>query len=450
MSLADDKRNVFTTIGSYTSLIQESKKPLQTDLFPSINNKKDIVPFLLDVMKTVAGTDALKETIGGMFTDLIDNVEPQLKDVLKKQFIQSNADNLLPTTGSNFKDNGITLPVKDIDVGGKLKVNPATDQGSLLYEKVTPNFDQSAYNAILNEGSDVNFSVFTLKYNGTTDEMQIRPTTAAKSLKIGDFFTQYIDDAVLIDKKEITTKVMDAFYGTLAKKQNKTVEQNHEELEVSLQLEQVLNNDDSFEIPPEDLDELLKKARELTAGIVTYDLGCGLIAPELQFGDLDNMIQNVSGSTDPFFVANQFEATIDESTNGDPTLEDATKENKETIKDGFFQKIINALTIKMLEAVTTAPQVRVLLGMMSSLQNNGEVKINKASEDMKYFKTCIKCMAKEIMRLIAEFIFALAVAYLIKLLKPVIIRVLKEKINQYTGIITSLTGALGKVTNVIT
>jgi len=119
MSLADNKRSVFTTIGSYTSLIQEGKPSLQTDLFPSINNKDDIVPFLLDVLKTVAGTEAIKETIGGMFSTLVNEVEPQLKTVLKKQFILSNSDQLLP---SDFMDNGITVPVKTIDVNGKLKV----------------------------------------------------------------------------------------------------------------------------------------------------------------------------------------------------------------------------------------------------------------------------------------------------------------------------------------
>ena len=88
MSLADKKRDVFTTIGSYNSLMEQGEAALQTDLFPSINNKDDIVPFILDVLKTVAGTEAIKEAIGGLFGKLVDEVEPQLKTVLKKQFIQ--------------------------------------------------------------------------------------------------------------------------------------------------------------------------------------------------------------------------------------------------------------------------------------------------------------------------------------------------------------------------
>jgi hypothetical protein len=44
MGLIDQKKSVFTTIGSYTSMMQSGTMPDTTNLFPSINNKKDIVP----------------------------------------------------------------------------------------------------------------------------------------------------------------------------------------------------------------------------------------------------------------------------------------------------------------------------------------------------------------------------------------------------------------------
>jgi len=242
--------------------------------------------------------------------------------------------------------------------------------------------------------------------------------------------------------------VMDNFYGTLAKNQNKTVEQIYEELLIEEQLIQLMNGDDSFVIAPDKLDAILAKARELVVGSVTYDLGCGLMPVQLDFNNFSNLISNISGSTDPFYTGNQIGATIDESTSGS-TTSDLTTENKETIKDGFFQKIINIFTIKMLQAVSTAPQIRVMFGMMSSLQNNGTA-LNNPTEDMKNFKTCINCMSKEIMALIAKFIFVITIAYLIKLLKPVIKKVIKEKINQYSEIIISLTGTFNKVKDVIT
>jgi len=442
MSLADQKRSVFTTIGSYNSLMEQGDGILQTDLFPSINNKDDIVPFILDVLKTVAGTEAIKEAIGGMFGKLVDEVEPKLKTALKKQFIQSNADQVIP---NSFMTNGITVPVKNIDISGKFKVNPNSSEGSLIYGAPTNTFNSTAYDAILNAGDFEGFNNLQLKFIESSDSFQIKPSGSTPT--IGAFFTTYIDGTELINKKEIVSAVMDNFYGTLAKNQNKTEEQLYEELLVETQLQQVLNDDDSFVVAPEKFDELLSKARELAAGEVSYDLGCGLMPTSLDSDDFSNLISTISGATDPFYIGDRLGATIDESTTATQEL---TEENQETIKDGFFQRLINIFTVKMLEAVTTAPQIRTLFGMMSSLQNNGTVLLSSATEDMENFKTCIKCMAKEIMKLIAEFLFALAIAYLIKLLKPVITRVIKEKINQYSGIIISLTGALSKVKDVIT
>jgi len=435
MSLADNKRSIFTTIGSYSSLMQEGKPTLQTDLYPSINNKDDIVPFLLDVLKTVAGTEALKELIGKMFSNLVDEVEPQLKTALKKQFIQSNSSDPLPAT---FVSNGITVPVKSIDVNGKYKVNPNSSTGSLIYGVPTDTFDSTAYSAIQNAGTFKDYNNMSIKYIEASDSFQIKPLGSSN---IGDYFTTYIDDTELVNKKELLSSVMNNFYGTLEKNQNKTVEQAYEELQTEALLQQVLDGDDSFVILPEMYDELLAKSREMVEGVVSYDLGCGLMPAEFGFDDFSNLVSTISGSTDPFFIGNQIGATINQSTSGSTATEDLTTENQQTMKDGFFQRIIRIFTVKMLEAVTTAPQVRTMLGMMSSLQNNGVVSLNKPSEDMKKFKTCIKCMGKEIMRLIAAFIFALAIAYLLKLIKPVIKKVVKEKINQYVGVIKSLTGA---------
>jgi hypothetical protein len=446
MSRADNKRKVFTTISAYTSLNQERKKLKQSDIFTSVNNKSDAVPYLLDVLKCVAGTDALKETIGGMFTKLIGKVEPTLKTTLKKQFVQSNSSESLPTS---FKTNGITVPVKDIDVSGKLKASPTTTEGSLLYDTSIPNFDKVAHDAIVSSGTDKPFANMFINYNATTDKLQIKPKLdIVTNPNIGDYFTNYIDSAQIIDKKEIMTKVMDGIYGTMAKKQKKTVEQAYNELQVEELLEQILNDDDSFEISPAKYDELLQKANEMAAGVVYYDMGCGQMAAELSFDDLNSLIKSISGSTDPFAVGNAIESTITQSTSGSASSAAITAENKQTIKDGFFQRVIKTLTNKLLQAVTTAPQVRVLLGMMSTLQGNG-TQLGLAKDDMKNFKTCIKCMAKEIMRLVAEFIFGLAVTYLMILLKPIIKKIIKEKINQYVNIIKSLTPA-GRIVGELT
>jgi hypothetical protein len=431
MSLSDNKRNVFTTIGAYTSLNQQQKTPRSTDLYPSVNNKKDSIPFLLDVLKTVAGSEALKLVVGQMLTKVVSNSEPKLKTSLKKQFIHSNSGDALP---SSYASDGVTMPVKNVDITGKYKVDKSSSEGSLLYNTSSPNFDSSAHDAILNSGTDTPYNNMTINYNATSDSFNIKPHNSSSS-NIGDYFGNYIDNAQILDQKEIISNTMDNIYGTLTNKRNKTTQQTYDELQIQKMLEQLLNDDDSFTISPKDYADLLQKAREMVDGVVNYDMGCGVMPAQLSYDDFKNLVSSISGSTDPFAVGNAVEATIDQSNNTATSTE-----NKQTIKDGFFQKIIGAITMAMLLAVTTAPQIRVLLGIMSAFENNGIVLINNPKDDMKKFKTCINCMAKEIMKIVAEFIFALAILYLIKLLTPVIKKVIKEKINQYINIILSLTG----------
>jgi len=432
MSLADNKRGVFTTIGAYTSLNQQQTPPKSTDSYPSVNNKKDSVPFLLDVLKTVAGSEALKLVVGQMLTKVVSNSEPTLKTSLKKQFIHSNSNEALPTS---YSSNGITMPVKNVDTTGKYKVDKSSSEGSLLYNTSTPNFDSSAHDAILNSGTDTPYNNMIINYNSTSDSFNIKPHNSNGS-NIGDYFSNYIDNAQILDQKEIVSNTMDSIYGTLTNKRNKTIQQTYDELQIQKMLEQLLNDDDSFTISPSDYANLLQKAREMVDGVTNYDMGCGVIPAQLSYNDFKNLVSSISGSTDPFAVGNAVEATIDQSNNTATSAE-----NKQTIKDGFFQKIIGAITMAMLLAVTTAPQIRVLLGIMGAFENNGAVLITNPNEDMKKFKTCIKCMATQIMKIVAEFIFALAILYLIKLLTPVIKKVVKEKINQYIDIISSLTGS---------
>ena len=442
MSLADKKRKIFSKVGAFKSQMDEGKDARQTDLFTSINNKDDIIPYLLDVLKVVAGTEALKETIGGLFSNVVDDVEPELKTGLKKQFVLSNASDPLPAAPYNFVGDGITVPVKEIDPNGMLKTDPSSEEGNLIYGSTT-NFNTKCYDAISNSGTEVSYSNMSIKYIEASDSFQIKPSGSTGS-NIGEFFTNFIDSVQLINKKIIIAAVMAVIYGTLTKKQNKTVEQTYEELQIQEMLQQVLDDDDSFVILPEKLDGLLSKSQEMVSGELNYDMGCGLMATELQFDDFNNFVQNISGSTDPFYIGNQFENTINQSVSGDTTTQDMTDENKQTIKDGFFQKIIGVFNVKLLEAVTITPQIRTLFGMMSALQNNGTVMLDKPTNDMGNFKTCIKCMSKEIMKIVAAFIFGLAIAYLVRLITPLIKDVVKEQINQYSEQVTSLNPILDK------
>jgi hypothetical protein len=279
-----------------------------------------------------------------------------------------------------------------------------------------------------------------MTHDAVTDELIFKAN--GSPTKIGDWTNQYVDSLTIVDKKEFTTNVMNMMYGTVSKFQNRTVNDTHQELVVNQLLQQLISNDDdSFEISPADNAALLLRAEEMIKGIINYDMGCGVIASSLPLSGLTALINNISGTTgqatDPNYVGNQINNTINQSTHN-PAV---TNANKETIKDGFFQKLINLITLTLSKALTTNPQIRAILAIVSAFQNQGTPKITQPKDDLKKFKTLIKCNVTAIIKLIVGFIYPFVVKYLVKLLKPLIAKIIKEKINQYSNLIKSLTPA---------
>lgn len=436
MGLIDQKKDIFTTIGAYTSMMQQPKPTDTTNLFPSINNKKDIVPLLLDIMKVVVGTDALQQLTGQLFTKFVDTAEPVLKSAVKNQTVQSNSGNVIPDAFKNTGA-GYNVPAKDIDIYGVLKVNPNSTNGSMLFSSTPTDFNHTAYQAIVNNGTDTTFGNLIMRYNSATDSFNFR--AAGNNVQIGAFLDTFVGNMQMIDKKTFITNVMNGIYGTLQKNQNKTVEQIVQELQVNQLLEQLINDNDSFVILPQDLDAILTQAQQIAAGVIFYDMGCGVMAASLPLSGLTALIQSVSGSTDPFFVGNQVNATIAQSTSATPATSEA---NAQTVKDGFFQRLIKIITNTLAQAVCTTPQIRTLLGIISGFQNQGNVQIGNPKDDLKKFRIYLNCIINAAMKMINKFIFDLVVVLLIKLLQPVIKTIIKEKINQYVAILRSLTGSL--------
>jgi hypothetical protein len=244
----------------------------------------------------------------------------------------------------------------------------------------------------------------------------------------------FIDDAVIIDKKSFVTNTVNAIYGTVSKNQGKSVEEVIQELEINKYLEMLMNDDDSFEISPEEYDALLRQAQDIVNGVVYYDMGCGILSASLSMDKFTNLISNISGSTDPHYVSNQINDTIDESIQD----KEAASQNKETIKDGSFMKIIKMIALTLAAALTTAPQIQAIMAITVGIMNNGLVLFDKIKDIMKNLKLFLKCIIKDAMKLINEFIFNTVKVYLIALITPIISRVIREKINQFVRIMKSL------------
>ncbi len=430
MSLKDTKKKIFTKIAAYTSLDEQGKMPDTSDIFPSVNNSSEIIPYLMDLMGVILGTEAVKILTGEVFTDFLDNVEPKLKESLKKQITNLNSNVSLPT------DCKFEIGTGDMDSFSKLKtINTPTED--YLFDNTVPTFDNILGDAIKAPNTEMTFGgIVTVSHDPSLDKITIKPLNVG--ITVGALLTGFIDSMIIINKKEITTKVMDLIYGVISSNNGKTVDQLKTELTARKTLEQYINEgDDSFVMNPKYNDEILKSANELSKGITTHDMGCGLITASITLEDLSALLSTVSESSDPSVVANAFEATMDASSSNSNGAE-ASKENKQTILDGFFKKLINMLTSALTEAMTMAPQIRALIAMSTSLLNNGVAIIGNVVDDIKKYANFIKCNINELTSLLIQFIMKLAIGALNKLLVPIIKKIVKEKINQYVNTLKSL------------
>ena len=165
------------------------------------------------------------------------------------------------------------------------------------------------------------------------------------------------------------------------------------------------------------------------------DLGCGVMGISYPFSGITSLVDTIVGSQDPFVVGSAFKSTILSNSS------ETTLANKETIKDNFFQELIDIFTTQIILALTSQPQIRMLLTIIQLFQNGAEgLKdfIADTTDFLKKFMVFIKCMIKEIMNMIIEFIFNLAIGYLLNFLEPVVKKLVKEKIKLLRDTLTSL------------
>lgn len=430
MGIVNDKKNVFNQIGALTS-IKNNQNTLNTNSsLSSVNNTREIIPFLLDILVVLVGSQVLKTLIGELLTNYLRNVEPILKLELKKQTIDYNSGNQLP---AYFNSTGISVDGKDIDVFGKLKTNPSSAVGLLLYDSSTSNFDRTSYSAILLGGSAIPYNQITISYNSTLNGFNYKPTNPNQT--IGQFTNSYIDSIQIVDEKEFITNILNNIFGVVSTNQNKSLNELINEEKVNKTIEKVINEENDLSINNNELRELQLNAQKKKQGLQTVDVGCGIINNVLTIESVTNTVNNILNSTSPLEVGNQFNGLIDDGfNNNDPRVAD----NNETIKDGFFKRLINSIVFVLVSAIVTTPQIRALFGITSAFKNNGSPDISDPVQDIIKRKKLVDCLAKEVKKTINEFIFNTVKTQILALIIPASKIILKEKINQYLGILKSL------------
>lgn len=429
MGLIDDKREIFNSIGAFTSLSEQEDLPKRDDSLSSVNNSNDASSFMIDILKVTVGSVALKQLTGKLLTSFIDSTEPILKSSLKNRYKSSNSSLQLP---NQFK-NGIEIPARSIDVRNKFKSSPNSSAGDLLYSNSSNNFDNAAYDAIVNDGTEVSHNNLNIEYNADTENFKFSPVN--EDVSIDDWFNDYIDNTEIIDKKEFISKSLNSMFGSISSNENKTVEQIRNELEYDELLKKIIDGEDDLNINEDVLSDIHNQANNVKNGVIQYDMGCGFYNMSLPLSNMSDLVKNISGSTDPNEVSNLIEDSVVNNASGENNM---LENNKESVKDSFFSRLISVIKRMFVDSIVLSPQARMLQGIFSAINNDGNIDISNPSEDLENNKQFITCLTKDVTNIINEFIFGLVKASLLSLISPIIRRIVMEKINQYINIIKSL------------
>lgn len=425
MSIINQKRDVFTTIGSYKSMDVGSSLPRRDDSYYSVNNKDEPIPFLLDILKTVGGENAVDEALGGVIGEVIDESEEELVGGLENQLITPEADT--PLNQTEFGNNGVSFKLEEIDVYGKYHQPNNNDTASeLLYGGTEDSFDKAVRIAIENEGDEIEYEDLIIEFNPNNEEIKVKPKISGGAvMTLGAFISMYLKNTKLINKKVLVASTLDEIFGSVSKERGLSQSELNKQGKITKIIENVIAGDESLELNTNELNSIFEKARQKSEGVVSMKMGCCYSDYEVPIDAVSETLDNIVESTNRFEIGSEIANLVGFENGNDPKM-------------GFFEKIVNTLVVKMVEATTMSPEVIVLMGIVSSVGNGGVPDIGEPLEYMKKQKTCILCMKKLIMKIIIAFLFALAVSYLVKLMNPIARKIAQEKINNYMTQLKSL------------
>ena len=431
MGVIDDKRNVFNQIGALVSAKESGNIPNSNNSISSINNNKEIVPFLLDLLVVLVGSQILKSLTGGLLTDLLRKIEPVLKLELIRQTTDYNSNDILP---AYFSSGGISVPVKDIDIFGKFRTDPLSQLGGLLYVPDGNDFDKKSFEAIQVAGTDNTFNNITIEYSAALNQFTYKATSPINT--IGTWTANYINGLTIVNQTEFIANVINLIFGVVSGDQNKTQNQLIEEEKVNRVIQKLIDEEDNLNISDNELRDIENEAENRKNGIQTVDVGCGVLVNTVTLNSLEETIAQITGTTNPVVAGEALSNMV--SDGFPPEQEQRANRNNETVEDGFFKKLINAIVSILVLAVTTTPQIRALFAITNAFKENGSVSLGDVADDLNSRRKLAGCLSKTVKSEINEFIFNLVKKEMLLLVIPVSKLILKEKINQYLALLRSL------------
>jgi len=420
---------------------------------PSLTNALDAIAFLLDLIKSVVGVEALKEKLIDILSYELEGFELAIKKILKSLIKEVFSCNISPTIPIDMVNNGINIDISRIDFFNLLKVDPTSVEGSIMYGDPNTDFNYFLYDTIQlgTPNTWKNMLIVTYLPNGGVVDnefknnvinIKIDPSYTNKS--IFKFLNNFIDTMRFLPETNTTPRIIDTVFGTVSSSLGK----DYFTLKQESEFEQIMNMilykyedseveiDDTFlEFSNEEMYEIEQRTSLLQNGTVVLK-ECEFAVSSVNLSTVTELLNSLSGVTvggeRKKILTKQLQKLSDEST------QNVSDENKKTGELAFFLNLIKGLIMVILKSIA-GPAMILILSIYLKL-SYGFLNFN----DMKEFiKNNIKFYMDMVKKVIIDTIQKTLLTFLFNALKEVIICNLvnntKQMQKQYQDTLNGLT-----------
>ena len=476
MALIDDKKKVFGDIAALRTLNEGFPKLNLSNSLPSINNDANSLDFLIDLLKTLIGYEQLRDSIVDVITYNLSDIELEIKKALKNELKSIVSCSVNPSIPSfiNYAGTGVNIKVDKVDFLNIMRVDPTSIEGKFLYDDISSglnseDFNTYLFNTIQNENTEQNWGdvttpndILTVKFikdTGTdTNILNIKASpyysTASNGKTLTDLNNDYIDSIQLFGSEKMISNIIDGLFGTLSSVLNKSQKQLENEEKINNVIESIVNLDDTtvlsdnfFEFSNEELQNIENTARNRKNGIRMLK-GCDEVVSSIPISSLDEMANNLSGTSTQIEVKSVIQTSIDNMSDIS-AINEENLSDKFTVKLNFIELLIRRLMLSIANFIVS-PKVIVIFLMNYKILYGQDEEYTDAIDFIKKNKSLIRSIVNKIRDLIIKILLKIVLKEITELIaKSVVKNNIEKSLNDVSQLL-SLVGVPQEIIRRIT
>ena len=198
-------------------------------------------------------------------------------------------------------------------------------------------------------------------------------------------------------------------------------------------LKKYLSSNTNKSISESELTNLQLRSEELKDGLSYVDVGCARIPNNVTLNSLNSCVDTINNTNNAYAVIGALDGLVDSGFSGGNI--NVANKNDNTIKDGFNRKLVNSIQTSALKSVVTSIGVKTLQAIMDDINSN-----TPNSDPNNINGEMVDCMTKTVLNSLNKVIFYEAKKEIKSIISVVTKKVAKEKLNQYQGLLKSLSG----------